>query len=52
MIPPTANITPDPGYGLDLVHGEPRRTPLSAALVLARGYGGFNSALVVRRASV
>jgi act minimal PKS chain-length factor (CLF/KS beta) len=49
VIPPTANVTPDPGYGLDLVLGGPRRVPLSAALVLARGYGGFNSALVVRR---
>ncbi|MFG2110794.1 ketosynthase chain-length factor [Micromonospora chersina] len=35
-------------YGLDLVHGEPRQARLSHALVLARGKGGFNSAIVVR----
>ncbi|MFE0733501.1 ketosynthase chain-length factor [Streptomyces sp. NPDC058855] len=34
-------------YGLDLVTGEPREAPLSAALVLARGRHGFNSAVVV-----
>lgn len=47
LIPPTANVTPDPGYGLDLVT-EPRPASLDAALVLARGHGGFNSALVLR----
>lgn len=50
VIPPTTNITPDPRHGLDIVT-EPRRAALPAALVLARGYGGFNSALVVRQAS-
>ncbi|MER5382925.1 ketosynthase chain-length factor [Streptomyces sp. NPDC002688] len=47
VIPPTANVTPSPGYGLDLVTA-PRHTPVSTALVLARGHGGFNSALVLR----
>ncbi|MFD9464568.1 ketosynthase chain-length factor [Streptomyces sp. NPDC060027] len=47
VIPPTANVTPAPGYGLDLVTA-PRHTPVSTALVLARGHGGFNSALVLR----
>ncbi len=50
VIPPTYG--PDqlvPGYDLDLVRGEPRQRPLSTALVLARGYGGFTSALVVGR---
>lgn len=49
VIPPTTNTAPAPGYGLDLVLAEPRRLPVRAALVLARGYGGFNSAMVVRR---
>ncbi|MFU8850840.1 ketosynthase chain-length factor [Micromonospora sp. SL1-18] len=48
VIPPTGSgVIPDPGYRLDLVD-QPRETPLDTALVLARGYGGFNSALVVR----
>lgn len=51
LIPPTTNITPLPAYGLDVVLTEPRRAPVAAALVLARGYGGFNSAMVVRRAA-
>lgn len=48
VIPPTTNISPVPEYQLDLVLDTPRTTPVSAALVVARGYGGFNSALVVR----
>lgn len=36
-----------PEYGLDLVLGGPRPAPLRTALVLARGYGGFNAALVL-----
>ncbi|WP_315987053.1 ketosynthase chain-length factor [Actinomadura sp. HBU206391] len=50
LIPPTTNISPAPEYDLDVVLAEPRSTPVDAALVLARGYGGFNSAMVVRRA--
>ncbi|GLZ00726.1 ketosynthase chain-length factor [Actinoplanes sp. NBRC 103695] len=50
VIPPTTNVTPDPAYGLDLVVGEPRRAPVRTALVVARGHGGFNSAVVVRAA--
>jgi len=49
VIPPSVNTVPAPAYGLDLVVGEPRETTLRAALVLARGYGGFNSAMVVSR---
>jgi act minimal PKS chain-length factor (CLF/KS beta) len=49
LIPPTTNVSPYPDYALDMVLGEPRRTPVDAALVLARGYGGFNSAMVLRR---
>ncbi|MEV5509248.1 ketosynthase chain-length factor [Streptomyces orinoci] len=48
VIPPTVNVTAAPGYGLDLVTGEARERPLTSALVLARGVGGFNSAVVVR----
>jgi act minimal PKS chain-length factor (CLF/KS beta) len=51
LIPPTTNISPAPEYDLDLVLGEPRNTPVDAALVLARGEGGFNSAMAVRRAA-
>ncbi|HEX8005129.1 MAG TPA: ketosynthase chain-length factor [Trebonia sp.] len=54
IIPPTINVrTIAPGCEIDLVIGEPR--PLSpgagspgAALVMARGQGGFNSAIVLR----
>ncbi|MFF1511617.1 ketosynthase chain-length factor [Streptomyces sp. NPDC058326] len=47
VIPPTVNVTASQRYGLDLVVGQPRETPLRHALVLARGWGGFNSAVVV-----
>ena len=49
VIPPTTNVTElAPGYDLDLVTGEPRQATIGTALVLARGYGGFNSAVVLR----
>ncbi|MFJ5225033.1 ketosynthase chain-length factor [Streptomyces sp. NPDC088400] len=49
VIPPTANVTElAPGCDIDLVLDGPRRTAVRTALVLARGHGGFNSALVVR----
>ncbi|MFI1395476.1 ketosynthase chain-length factor [Streptomyces sp. NPDC020681] len=41
---------PAPRYEIDLVLGEPRRKELNTALVVARGHGGFNAALVVGRA--
>ncbi|PKK13484.1 ketosynthase chain-length factor [Thermomonospora sp. CIF 1] len=48
-IPPTVNVREAvPDYELDLVLGRPRYEPVRAALVLARGHGGFNSAIVVR----
>jgi act minimal PKS chain-length factor (CLF/KS beta) len=47
LIPPTVNVDPAAEYDLDLV-SEPRPADLRAALVLARGHGGFNSAVVVR----
>jgi len=48
LAPPTVNVDPSPKYGLDLVVGEPRRIRSRTALVLARGHGGFNSALLLR----
>ena len=50
LVPPTANVLPDPRHRLDLVTGTPRSARLRTALVLARGHGGFNSAAVVRTA--
>ena len=50
VIPPTTNVTAAEEYQLDLVCGAPREVPVRAALILARGYGGFNSAMVVRAA--
>ncbi|WP_152546867.1 ketosynthase chain-length factor [Amycolatopsis orientalis] len=47
-IPPTIHIGQSPfAADLDLVLDQPREVPLRTALVLARGHGGFNSALVV-----
>jgi len=48
VIPPTANVTAAPDYELDLVTASPRQATIETALVLARGRGGFNSALVLR----
>ncbi|WP_338676852.1 ketosynthase chain-length factor [Streptomyces sp. SCSIO 30461] len=50
VVPPTVHVAaPAPGLGIDLVT-EAREADLRAALVVARGHGGFNAALVVRRA--
>lgn len=38
-----------PGLPIDLVLGEPRSQELRTALVVARGHGGFNAALVLGR---
>ncbi|MBB1254621.1 ketosynthase chain-length factor [Streptomyces sp. OF3] len=48
LIPPTVNTEPLPEYGLDLVGPQPRPAEVRTAVVLARGQGGFNSAVVVR----
>ncbi|MEV0743491.1 ketosynthase chain-length factor [Streptomyces sp. NPDC050549] len=48
LIPPTVHVAADETYALDLVGAQPRPARVRAALVLARGYGGFNSAVVVR----
>jgi len=48
-IPPTVNVeNVVPEYELDLVLNEARHGKIKAALVLGRGKGGFNSAMVVR----
>jgi act minimal PKS chain-length factor (CLF/KS beta) len=47
VIPPTINVTRAADLLIDLVD-EARPAALTSALVLGRGYGGFNSALVVR----
>ena len=50
-IPPTINVDrPASGHGLRLVRDRSEPADLHTALVVARGYGGFNSAAVVRRA--
>ena len=52
VVPPTVSVTDVVSdYELDLVVGGPRHLPVRSALVVARGYGGFNAALVVRRAT-
>ncbi|GDY31754.1 ketosynthase chain-length factor [Gandjariella thermophila] len=49
VIPATTGTTNvASGYDIDLVIGQARETPVRAALVVARGCGGFNSALVLR----
>lgn len=48
VIPPTVHSSLSDDYDLDLVTGAPRKATVRTALVLARGYGGFNSAVVVR----
>ena len=49
VIPPTVNVTElADGCELDLVLDEPRQARVRTALVLARGHGGFNSALVLK----
>jgi minimal PKS chain-length factor (CLF/KS beta) len=49
-LPPTVNLERPIGDGpLDFVTGESRLARLDSVLVNARGHGGFNSALVLRR---
>lgn len=49
-IPPTINLDqPRAGCELNFVVGKPQRKELNHVLVLARGFGGYNSALVLRR---
>ncbi|MGI8631131.1 MAG: ketosynthase chain-length factor [Solirubrobacterales bacterium] len=51
VIPPTINLDePADGCDLNFVTGSALEGELGTALVLARGFGGFNGALIVRRA--
>ncbi len=48
VIPPSPGVDRlADGYALDLVRHEPRAVALRTALVVARGHGGFNAALIV-----
>ncbi|EHR61241.1 beta-ketoacyl synthase N-terminal-like domain-containing protein [Saccharomonospora cyanea] len=48
VVPPTPGLAGDDvAVAADVVTGTPRRGPLRHALVLARGFGGFSSALVL-----
>ncbi|GAA2102510.1 ketosynthase chain-length factor [Actinomadura alba] len=49
VIPPTVGVRTVAFDEVDLVLDEPRSATVRHALVVARGFGGFNSALVVRR---
>jgi 3-oxoacyl-(acyl-carrier-protein) synthase len=50
VIPPTINLDePAEGCELNFVTGSARQAEVRTALVIARGFGGFNSALVLRR---
>jgi len=48
LIPPTTNTVPATEYDLDIVLTTARPARLRTALVLAKGYGGFNAAMVLR----
>jgi act minimal PKS chain-length factor (CLF/KS beta) len=52
VLPPTINLdTPAQGCELAFVTGGARDTELDTVLVNSRGFGGFNGALVLRRAA-
>jgi act minimal PKS chain-length factor (CLF/KS beta) len=48
LIPPTVNVRPAPEHRLNLVTGTPLPARLRTALLIARGYSGFNAAMLVR----
>ncbi|GGM05546.1 MULTISPECIES: ketosynthase chain-length factor [Micromonospora] len=48
LIPATLHSDPASDYEVDLVVEQPRAAQVCTALVLARGHGGFNSALLLR----
>ena len=52
VVPPTANLTePDPECDLDYVAQVARTQPVDVALSTASGFGGFQSAMILARAS-
>jgi minimal PKS chain-length factor (CLF/KS beta) len=51
-IPPTVNLgEPADGFDLNFVRREAKAVDAKTVLVIARGFGGFNSAMVLRRVS-
>jgi act minimal PKS chain-length factor (CLF/KS beta) len=48
IVPPTVNVRPAREYQLNLVTGTPLRARLRTALLIARGFRGFNAAMLVR----
>jgi act minimal PKS chain-length factor (CLF/KS beta) len=50
LVPPTVNVRPPRDYPIEIVTGGSYRMPVRTAVVIARGHGGFNSALVIRAA--
>ncbi|WP_314177997.1 beta-ketoacyl-[acyl-carrier-protein] synthase family protein [Streptomyces winkii] len=51
VVPPTANLsTPDPECDLDYVPVTAREHPMNAVLSVGSGFGGFQSAMFLRRA--
>lgn len=52
VIPPTTGVTDlAPGCAIDLVRARPRQASIRTAMVTARGYGGFNTAIVLKEPS-
>lgn len=50
FVPPTANLhTPDPECDLDYTPVEAREMPVDTVLSVGSGFGGFQSAMVLRR---
>ncbi|GAA4224515.1 ketosynthase chain-length factor [Actinomadura meridiana] len=48
IVPPTINVRPARHHPVEIVTGPARRATVRAAIVIARGHGGFNSVLAVR----
>jgi minimal PKS chain-length factor (CLF/KS beta) len=50
VIPPTIHLDqPAAGCELNFVRGQAKQAPVNTVLINARGYGGFNSAVVLRK---
>ncbi|HYZ54042.1 MAG TPA: phosphopantetheine-binding protein, partial [Streptosporangiaceae bacterium] len=50
VIPPTMGVTDlAPDCAIDLVRAKPRQAEIRTAMVTARGYGGFNTAIVLKK---
>jgi minimal PKS chain-length factor (CLF/KS beta) len=52
VIPPTTGVTDlAPGCAIDLVRAKPRQAKVHTAMVAARGYGGFNTVIILTEPS-